>query len=217
MRGVSLGGVSKAHGLPGLRVGWLASRDAAFNAEARQLERAWTHTAASDPASPQPRLRGQGHPDVAPRPVKVRRLKDFTTICPAAPSEVLATIALRSQSALLHANRRRLARGKEALRALVQRQSAHLQWAEPAAGPFAFVRLGGGVSAAAYCDALRARARLMLLPATCFEFGDERVRVTFGHDAMLERMVRWEADLQAHGVCLHPGLHTNAAEQLRNA
>ena len=31
---VSLGGVSKAHGLPGLRVGWLASRDAAFNAEA---------------------------------------------------------------------------------------------------------------------------------------------------------------------------------------
>ena len=169
-RGVTLGGVSKAHGLPGLRIGWLASQDAGFNAT-------------------------------------VARLKDYTTICPAAPSEVLATIALRSQPTIVGANRVRLARGRDALRAVVARQAEHLEWDEPGGGsggagggPFAFVRLADGGSAAGYCDDLLERTGLMLLPSTLFGFGDERVRVTFGHDAKLERLALWEADLQRFGT-----------------
>jgi len=49
----------------------------------------------------------------------------------------------------------------------------HLEWAEPRAGTFAFVRLRGRtgvpVDAEAYCDALRARAGLMLMPGTLFD------------------------------------------------
>ena len=86
-----------------------------------------------------------------------------------------------------------------ALHALVSRQAQHLEWAEPQAGPFAFLRLKSG-SAEAYCEALRARAALMLVPSPCFEFGDERVRVCFGHDASLDRLRRWEDDLAAHGL-----------------
>ena len=43
------------------------------------------------------------------------------------------------------------------------------------AGPFVFLRLAHG-SANAYCDALRTRAALMLVPSPCFEFGDKHVR-----------------------------------------
>ena len=82
------------HGLPGLRIGWLASRDPAFLGS-------------------------------------VSRLKDYTTICPAAPSELLATMALRSQAAIISANRLRISRGKAALRDLVTRQAEHLHWSEP--------------------------------------------------------------------------------------
>ena len=49
----------------------------------------------------------------------------------------------------------------------------HLEWAEPRAGTFAFVRLRGRtgipVDAEAYCDALRARAGLMLMPGALFD------------------------------------------------
>ena len=67
------------------------------------------------------------------------------------------------------------------------------------AGPFAFLRLAQG-GAAAYCDALRVRAALMLVPSPCFEFGDAHVRVTYGGDASPERLRRWEADLALHGT-----------------
>ena len=49
----------------------------------------------------------------------------------------------------------------------------HLEWAEPRAGTFAFVRLRGRtgipVNAEAYCNALRARAGLMLMPGALFD------------------------------------------------
>jgi len=57
-----------------------------------------------------------------------------------------------------------------------------------------------GTSAAAYCESLLARTRLLLIPSTLFGYGDDRVRVTFGHDAMLRRFELWEADLAERGL-----------------
>jgi aspartate/methionine/tyrosine aminotransferase len=65
---ISLNVMSKAYGLPGLRIGWLASRD-------RQLLEI------------------------------LERRKHYTSICSAAPSEHLATVALRSAERILARNR----------------------------------------------------------------------------------------------------------------
>ena len=62
-------GLSKAFGLPGLRLGWLASQD---------------------------------HELIT----KIAHLKDYTTICTAAPSEALAVIAIRNREAIFARNRR---------------------------------------------------------------------------------------------------------------
>lgn len=166
-RGVSLAGVSKTFGLPGLRIGWLASLDRSFMS-------------------------------------RVAELKDYTTICPPAPSEALAFIALRAHQPLLARNRAIVGHGLNACRAHVLAQSEFLEWSEPAAGTFAFVRLRRGstgcVSASAYCDALRQRANLMLLPSSLFACGDDRVRLTFGHERVPRLLGRWANDLSTHGL-----------------
>src|SRR5262249_2210547 len=63
-RGISLGVMSKAFGLAGLRIGWIVTRDSRLFA-------------------------------------RLAALKDYTTICNSAPSEILALMALRSQQVLL--------------------------------------------------------------------------------------------------------------------
>ena len=71
-RAIVLAGLSKTHGLPGLRAGWLLVRDPAVRAALIN----WKH---------------------------------YTTICAAAPSEALATLALSVHEALAERNRRIIA------------------------------------------------------------------------------------------------------------
>ena len=175
-RGVSLGGLSKSFGLPGLRIGWLACRDPAVMA-------------------------------------RVSVIKDFISICPPVPSEVLGVVALRSRGAILAAQRERVAAGLAALRGFMARHAEHFEWLEPSAGTFAFPRLraSGDVSSEAYCSRLRQRAGLMLMPSAIFSaHGDwdeaagvgERVRVTFGRSQTEPLLKRWAEDLEAHGVAV---------------
>ena len=176
--GVSLSGLSKTVGLPGLRLGWLASRS----------------------------------PAVIQR---VAQLKDYTTICPPAPSEVLGAVALRAQPALLERSRAIAAEGLAAARATVAKHPAALEWSEPAAGTFAFVGLkgggGGGGSSEAYCEALRSRAGLMLMPGALFDLdataadgsdAARRVRLTYGRADTATLLERWSEDIRRHGVTL---------------
>ena len=143
--------------------------------------------------------------------MSVATLKDYTTICPAAPSEVLALVALRASGPLLARSRGIIATGLAATREMVHSVPEHVEWAEPSAGTFAFVRLRGvrpGESTEAYCDALRRRANLMLMPGALFELDDtpeagdaaQRVRVTYGRRVTVPLLGRWADDLRRCGV-----------------
>lgn len=103
----------------------------------------------------------------------------------------------------------------------------HLEWAEPRAGTFAFVRLRGRtgipVDAEAHCDALRARVGLMLMPGALFDQcegegaetsaraassaraaaptdASQRVRLTYGRKETSLLLERWAVDLRRCGV-----------------
>jgi len=54
-----------------------------------------------------------------PHQARIAQLKDYTTICPPTPSEVLALIALRARPTLLTRSHALLAAGLEAARAVV--------------------------------------------------------------------------------------------------
>ena len=141
-RGVSLGGLSKAYGLAGLRVGWVSTRDRVL------LERMAT-------------------------------IKDYLTICNSAPSEFLATIALRHAEPLLERVRGIVARNLETLDGFFARRADLFEWRRPGAGTTAFPRYLGG-SSEAFCARAVESAGVLLLPSLIFEAGDERFRIGYG-------------------------------------
>ena len=158
-KGISLGGLSKSMGMPGVRIGWLATRDVRF-------------------------LR------------RVAELRDYTTICSSAPSQILAMAALQNRDHLWHRANAYVDAGRRAVEAVLARHADVLSWgAGPAAGPVGWVRLRRG-SASQYAEALvRSDDGIMLLPSTVFGAGDGHVRVGFGRAASPAVMETWSETL----------------------
>ena len=150
---VSLSGLSKVYGLPGLRIGWLASRDRDFLS-------------------------------------RVARLKDYTTICASAPSEILAIIAMTHRKVILKRQRERLLANLGVLEAFMARQATVFGWRKPSGGSICFPALGRPEGAAAFCERLVQEAGIMLLPAAPFDYGDRHVRIGFGRDNLAEVLQR---------------------------
>ncbi|KAI3433399.1 hypothetical protein D9Q98_003215 [Chlorella vulgaris] len=145
--GISLSGMSKAVGCPGLRIGWLAIKDRPL------LER-------------------------------VLELKDFTTICSSAPSEILALIGLRSWDAILERQLAIIRANLEALDAFFARWRQIFDWQRPCVGTVAFPRLLTGESVAVWCEELVQQAGVLLMPATVYDHpqstAEARFRLGFG-------------------------------------
>jgi aspartate/methionine/tyrosine aminotransferase len=157
-RGISLGVMSKAFGLAGLRIGWVACRD-------REVIQ------------------------------RISSLKDYTTICNSAPSEVLALIALRAREHVLD---RSLGIIRENLRALdpfFHRWSGALEWVRPAAGAVGFPRFLGATDVARLASRLREEAGLLILPGTLFDFAGAHFRLGFGRTDFSNGLDRLDAAL----------------------
>jgi aspartate/methionine/tyrosine aminotransferase len=71
----------------------------------------------------------------------MKRLKDYTTICSSAPSEVLALMGLRSREAILAKNRERVCRNIELATDCFRRHQGLLSWVPPQGGTVCFPRL----------------------------------------------------------------------------
>jgi len=148
-RAISLSGLSKAYGLPGLRIGWLATSVA----------------------------------DVLER---VTRLKDYTTICNSAPSEILATIALRNREAILKSQLTRLRNNLGLLDAFFASHPDCFQWNRPLGGSICLPRLTCVEDAYSFCEKLVQETGIMLVPSQVLQFGDNHVRMGFGRQNLPE-------------------------------
>lgn len=135
---------------------------------------------------------------------RMMALKDYTTICSSAPSELLALMALRSREAMLAANRERVLRNRETAAAFFARRSDTLTWIPPQAGTVCFFRLvpdsgragagdatagastaggaGGAVGAEAFCARVLQDTGVLLLPSTVYDYGDSHFRMGLGRD-----------------------------------
>lgn len=123
---------------------------------------------------------------------RMAELKDYTTICNAAPSEVLALIGLRAKEAILSRHRERIARNLKLLDAFFLNHSDSFSWIRPKAGTVGFPGLRTAESPADFCDRLVRTAGVMLLPSTVYEYGPPHVRVGFGRENMPEALRRLE-------------------------
>lgn len=156
---VTLCGLSKSYGLPGLRIGWLATR----NPEWRERFAVW---------------------------------RDYTTVCSGAVDEILGLIALRAGGRLLERNRVILAENRAALLEFQQDMAGRLDFPPLKSGPITFPQLPEGRSAREFCDAVREREGVLLLPSTVYDYGDRRFRLGFGRRGFpqgLDRLRRFLA------------------------
>ncbi|HEY6327154.1 MAG TPA: aminotransferase class I/II-fold pyridoxal phosphate-dependent enzyme [Candidatus Cybelea sp.] len=122
-------------------------------------------------------------------------VKDYSTICSSAPSELLAAVALRHGEALIDRVRRIAVANLDRLDAFFARRRALFDWTRPRAGTTAFPRyLAGGSEA--FCARIAAEAGVLLLPSTAFDAGDERFRIGYGRANLPEALRALEEFLE---------------------
>lgn len=151
-KGISLNVMSKAYGLPGLRIGWLACQD-------RDLL------------------------------VRFERYKHYLSICNAAPSEVLAKIALANQQTILERNRVLLRDNLVELNQFFADYPALFEWMQPDGSCVAYPRYKGAGSVESMCEALVEDCGVLLLPASIYRSEllpspADRFRIGFGRKEM---------------------------------
>ena len=154
-RAFSLFGLSKTFGMPGLRIGWLASQD-------------------------QPALE------------QVSLLKDYTTICSSAPSEVLAIMALQSRETIIAQQLERIHRNLAVLDEFFHEHRDHFRWNRPTGSSVCFPRMLTVQDTFAFCEQLVAETGIMLVPSRMFQYGDHHIRVGFGRENLPEVLMRFE-------------------------
>ena len=121
----------------------------------------------------------------------VMALKDYTTICAAAPSEILALAGLRSMHTILDRNAAIYSKNLSVLKEFFHRRDTLFRWIPPRAGTVTFPAYLGKPSADHLCKNLLNAAGVMLLPASILGYQGNHVRIGFGRKDMpdvLERL-----------------------------
>ncbi len=155
-RAVSLGSVSKTYGLPGLRTGWIACRDATVRDA-------------------------------------IVAVKLYTSICSSAPSELLASLALRHRERLVERNRALVLENLALADAFVAGHADRVDWVRPDASPIGFPRLRVP-DPRAFCERLAAEAGVLLLPGEVYD-APGHVRLGLGRRRAAEAFARLDAFL----------------------
>ena len=160
-RAISLCGLSKTFGLPGLRIGWVA-----------------THHSAT--------LRRMSH------------LKDYTTICNSAPSEILALIALRNRDRIVSVQQTRVRANLAVLDRFFKAYDKAFVWHRPLGGSICLPKALFTEDTHEFCDALVKQAGIMLVPSRLFGYGDQHVRIGFGRENLPDVLQRFGTFLDGY-------------------
>jgi aspartate/methionine/tyrosine aminotransferase len=142
-RAITLSGMSKTFGLPGLRIGWLATRQ----------------------------------PDL---PMRWLTLKDYTTICNSAPSEILAIMGLRAGATLAERSLTIVRENLRTVESFCARHADRVQWLKPQAGSTAFPRWQGDEPLEALCQRALDEQGLMIVPGSLFDLPGNHFRIGLG-------------------------------------
>lgn len=118
-------------------------------------------------------------------------LKDYTTICNAAPSEFLAEVAVRNRQKLINRNLSIIKQNLDVVDGLFTRHSAFFDWVRPTAGSMGFPKLLEG-DVEDFCDDLVKKASVLLLPGTIYDDSRNHFRIGLGRKNLPQAVERLE-------------------------
>ena len=131
------------------------------------------------------------------------RLKDYTTICNSAPSELLAEVALHHRERIAGRNLRIIRDNLSLLDRFFEARRDQFEWSRPKAGPIAYPRWTEG-DVDGFCEDLVERAGVLLLPGSVYEDLTGRFRIGFGRRNMPEALEALTAYLERRGKPISP-------------
>jgi aspartate/methionine/tyrosine aminotransferase len=128
---------------------------------------------------------------------RLASLKDYTTICNSAPSEILALIALRAKDRVIARSRAIVRENLETLDAFFSRNADLFAWVRPRAGSVCFPALRRG-DVDEFAAALVEREGVLIVPGSQFGFPGNHFRLGYGRRDMGEAVARLEAFAHAY-------------------
>jgi len=111
---------------------------------------------------------------------KVQAFKDYTTICPPAPSEVLALIGLRNRKHIVGRNLEIIGKNISLMEGFAERNPHFIRWIAPKAGSVAFPGIFVRYRVEYFCRCLARKTGAMLLPDMVYGYDKNRVRFGLG-------------------------------------
>jgi aspartate/methionine/tyrosine aminotransferase len=122
---------------------------------------------------------------------RIAASKDYTTICNAAPSEILALIALRARERLLDRTHSIITENLAALDEFFSRNEERFSWVRPKAGSVCFPTLNHGNIDDFSANLVRDEG-VLLLPASQFGYPGNHFRLGYGRRDMVSGLLRLE-------------------------
>ena len=123
--------------------------------------------------------------------------KDYLSMCNSAPSEFLATLALRHRESLVARNLEIIGQNLPILDSFFERHSSIFNWWRPKAGTIAFPSLKTGQPVEDFCLELVDWTGVLLIPGSLFDYGNRHFRIGFARRNMPEALARLEDYLAA--------------------
>lgn len=127
---------------------------------------------------------------------KMTAFKDYTTICSSAPSEFLATLALRHAGVITDRNQEIIRTNLSHLDLFFADYEHLFSWNPPRAGSIAFPKLLKG-KVDAFCSDLVNKAGVLLLPGTLYGPEYNNFRIGFGRRDLPEGLARLKHYLES--------------------
>jgi aspartate/methionine/tyrosine aminotransferase len=125
------------------------------------------------------------------------QVRDYTSLCSPAPSEVLGVIALRAAEALIERSLGIISANLEILDELFAAHPERIQWVRPRAGSIGFPRYLGAEGIDAFNDRLVREQGVLLLPGRVYDYGGGHFRIGFGRTNLPEAVARLDRQLRA--------------------
>lgn len=150
-KAISLGVMSKAFGMAGLRVGWIACQDTDM-----------IH--------------------------KIKKMKDYLSICNSSPAEVISLIALNNREKILKRNNQIVANNLALIDSFVEEYSDFFSWVRPRGGCVGFMKYKGLEAVDDFCKRLIQEKGVLLMPASIYDYNGNHFRIGFGRKNMPEAL-----------------------------